>query len=81
MSTTVRVSLDTHRKLAGLARESGLTMQQLVEQALESYRRQHLLDATNAAYERLRADRQAWTEVEAERREWDATLADGLETW
>jgi hypothetical protein len=32
----------------------------------------------NAAYAALRDDPRAWADVEAERREWDATLADGL---
>jgi hypothetical protein len=31
------------------------------------------------AYAGLRADPQAWAEVEAERRAWDGTLLDGLE--
>lgn len=54
-------------------------MQQVLDQALELYRRQRILEETNAAYAALRADPAAWAEVEAERRAWDATLADGLE--
>jgi hypothetical protein len=54
-------------------------MQAVVEQALELYDRQKLLEATNAAYAALRADPIAWRELEAERKEWDTTLNDGLE--
>jgi len=54
-------------------------MQEIVEQAVENYRRQQLLAAANIAYAALRADPDAWAEMEAERTAWDATLADGLE--
>jgi hypothetical protein len=54
-------------------------MQAVLEQALEQYRRQQLLDATNAAYAALRAAPEAWAHLEHERLAWDHTLADGLE--
>lgn len=78
-TTTIRVSTKTRDTLHALARTAGLSMQQVLEQALEVYRRQQLLEATNAAYEALRRDPASWHEFEQERRDWDATLADGLE--
>ena len=78
MSTTIRVSEKTRTTLHELARDVGLPMAEVVEQAIEQYRRQHILDAANAAYAALRADPAAWAEVQAERTVWDATLADGL---
>jgi len=54
-------------------------MQSVLEQALEQYRRQQLLEATNAAYAALHTDAEAWTDLERERSDWDQTLADGLE--
>jgi hypothetical protein len=54
-------------------------MQSVLEQALEQYRRQQLLEATNAAYAALHTDAEAWADLERERSEWDQTLADGLE--
>ena len=54
-------------------------MQSILEDALEQYRRQQLLEATNAAYAVLHTDAEAWADLEYERREWDQTLADGLE--
>lgn len=50
----------------------------LLDEAVEVLRRQRFLEQVNAAYARLRDDPDAWEEVAAERREWDATLADGL---
>jgi hypothetical protein len=50
----------------------------LVDEAVETLRRQRFLQQVNAAYAALRDDPRAWDEVEAERREWDLTVADGL---
>jgi predicted transcriptional regulator len=79
MSTTIRVSEKTRDTVHDLARNVGVPMAEIVERAIEQYRRQHILDAANAQYAALRADPEAWAEIEAERALWDATLADGLE--
>jgi hypothetical protein len=50
----------------------------LVDEAVETLRRQRFLEQVNAAYASLRKDPRSWDEIEAERREWDATLGDGL---
>ena len=55
-------------------------MQALLDEAVEHYRREKLLNAANAAYAKLRADPESWREELAERQQWDATLADGLES-
>jgi len=79
MTTTIRVSAKTRDLLRNLARDAGLSMQEVVEEALEQYRRQKLLAATNAGYSLLRNDPQALQDWQAEQDEWDTTLADGLE--
>jgi predicted transcriptional regulator len=79
MSTTIRVSEKTRATLHALAREVGAPMAEVVERAIEAYRRQRVLDAANAQYAALRADSAAWAEVQAERAVWETTLADGLE--
>jgi predicted transcriptional regulator len=78
-STTVRVSEHTHELLRQLAAATGEPLQKVLERAVESYRREQFFAEFNAAYERLRADPVAWEEELAERAEWDATLADGLD--
>lgn len=78
-TTTIRVAMQTRELLQELAQRSGVSMQSILEDALEHYRRQQLLEATNAAYAALHTDAEAWTELEHERRVWDHTLADGLE--
>jgi hypothetical protein len=77
-STTIRVSEKTHHILHALAADSGVTMADIVEQALELYRRQRMFEQADAAYAALRADPKASAEWDAEIGAWDATLADGL---
>jgi hypothetical protein len=62
-----------------LATETGKTMAQIVEEAIESYRRSRFWAEYNAAYAALRADPAAWEDYQREIKAWDATLADGLE--
>lgn len=79
-TTTIRVSTEIRDTLHEMAQNSGLSMQQLLERALEVYRRQRLLQEANAAYEALSADPDAWRDFQQELIDWDATLADGLES-
>jgi len=67
-STTIRVSIRTRDLLQELAQTSGRSMQAVVEQALEQYRRQQLLEATHAADAALRAHSEAWAPREQARR-------------
>jgi hypothetical protein len=79
ITTTIRVSTRTRDLLQELAHRSGVSMQSVLEQALEQYRRQQLLEATNVAYAALQADPDPWAEMERERTDLDQTMADGLE--
>ncbi len=79
MTTTIRVSTQTHMKLHELAQTAGVSMQQIVEKAIDLYRRQQFLETVNAAYATLRTDEETWNDYEAELSEWDVTLTDGLE--
>ena len=78
-TTTMRVSFRARDLLLGLAHTSGSSMQAVLEQALEQYRRQQLLEATNAAYAALRTAPEAQANLEQECLAWEQTLADGLE--
>ena len=80
-STTVRVTERTHEVLRKLAAATGQPLQQVLEQAVENYRREQFFAELNAAYARLQADPAAWEEELAERALWETTLADGLDDW
>jgi hypothetical protein len=79
-TTTIRVSTATRDTLRDMAQNAGLSMQQLLEQALEVYRRQQLLQAANIAYENLSVDSEAWHDFQQSQKDWEATLADGLDS-
>jgi predicted transcriptional regulator len=78
-STTVRITEKSRRQLRQLAKRLGKPMQAVLDEAVEEYRRKAFLDAVNRGYANLRADPEAWSEELAERKEWDATLMDGLD--
>ena len=76
---TTRISDSTHQVLRKLAERSGESMQALLDKAVEHYRRQRFLEENNRAFEALRADASAWKAEQAEREQWEITVADGLE--
>ncbi len=78
-SKPIRVSEETHASLGRLAAETGLSMQEIADFAVEELRRKRLLQAANEAFAALRADKEAWADAEMERSDWDATLSDGLD--
>jgi hypothetical protein len=73
------VSAKTQATLRALSGETGLTMQEIVAEAVEQYRRQRNLELTNQAYAEIRSDSDAWAAEVSERRAWETTLADGIE--
>jgi hypothetical protein len=75
----LRVPESTHNILRGLAAETGLSMQQLLVEAVEELRRQRMFELSNAAYAAMRANEDEWQAELRERKLWDVTLADGLE--
>ena len=77
-SATVRISLSTRDQLRDLSTHIGKSMQAVIEEAIDLYRRHCFLEEVNAAYAALRKDPKAWSEIAEERAEWDVTLADGL---
>jgi hypothetical protein len=75
---TIRITDTAHGILREMSRAEGKPMLALLDEAVETLRRQRFLERLNAAYAALRADPRAWAEIESERRAWDATLPDGL---
>jgi len=78
-SDTVRVKPETHAKLKAIAEQTGRPMPEVLEQAVETLRRQRLLAEANSAYAALRVDAKAWAAELAEREAWDGALSDDLE--
>jgi hypothetical protein len=76
---TVPISETSHQLLKALAEHTGQTMTDVLDKALDAYHRKVFFDQVNAGYAALRSDPKAWAEHLAERKEWDATLMDGLD--
>jgi len=76
---TVRIRKETQNILRELAANEGKPMQAILDLAIEEYRRQRFLQEVNAAYAALRNNPKGWKAELAERKEWDATMADGQE--
>jgi hypothetical protein len=76
---TIPISEVSHQLLKELAEQTGQTMTDVLDKALDAYRRKLFLEQMNAGYAALRADPEAWADHVAERKLWDATLMDGLD--
>jgi hypothetical protein len=76
---TVRISEASHRTLKELAEQTGQSMMEVLDKALDAYRRKLFFEQLNAGYAELQADPKAWGEHLDERKQWDATLMDGLD--
>ena len=79
-TATVRVTAETRAILKEMARESKQPMQRLIARAVEQFRRQMVLEHANDRYAALRANPDAWREEQEERRVWEDTMADDLES-
>lgn len=78
MSTVqVRISANTHTVIRSIAKEIGESMQNVVERAVERYRRELFLESLNRDFEALQRNRSEWKDEIDEREIWDVTLADG----
>ena len=76
---TVPINEASHQILKELAKQTGQTMMDVLDKALDAYRRKLFFEQLNAGYAELRADPEAWAEHLAERKLWDSTLMDGLD--
>jgi molybdopterin synthase catalytic subunit len=60
-----------------MASASGETIGEILAKAVESYRRELLLEDTNEAFSRLREQADLWKDELDEREEWEGSLLDG----
>ncbi len=74
-ATTVRISSKGHALLRRLASADDASMSEVLDQALETYRRQKFLEEASAAYDALRRDPRAWKKHQSELGEWEVTLS------
>lgn len=75
----LRISKETHEKLRELARNEGISMQSVLERALDEYQKKQFFDSLDAGFAALKSDPEAWAEELRERRVWENTVMDGLD--
>jgi len=75
----VSISEKAHKIISQISETEGLALSKVLDDAVESYRRQKLLSQTNQAFQKLKDDKDSWREELAERELWEQTLADGVE--
>ena len=61
-----------------MAKQTNSSFQETLDRAIENERRRLLLERVNQAYSKLRQDKKAWKAWQAELRQLDATLSDGV---
>ena len=76
MSTTMRVSEETHDRLASLANALGRPMTKVLDDAVEALERKVFFDTFNQRYQKLREDPEAWADIEQERRAEEGAVGD-----
>lgn len=79
MSVTIRISPETHEHLQRLATDRKQPIGQVVAAAVARLESERFWDEMETAFEQLYADPDAAATYEAEHREWDVTLLDGLD--
>lgn len=78
-ATTIRISKEYREILREMSERVGSSMTVLLETAIEEYRQKVFFEQFDAAYAELQLDAHAWEDEQAERNEWEATLADGID--
>lgn len=76
-TATVRISKSSLRILREISLRDKKSMQAVLEQAIEAYRRQCFLEGLNGDFALLREREAEWQEEKTERSAWDTALTDG----
>ena len=76
---TITISKEAHQVITTIADTEGISVEGVIDKAVENYRRESLLRQTNKAFAVLRNDPSGWEDEQRERNDWNITLNDGLD--
>jgi hypothetical protein len=76
----VQVTDETQRVLQTLSQETGRSIPEILDKAVEEYRRKVFFEGVDRDYKTLKADPEAWSQEVQERQLFDNTLMDGLDS-
>jgi hypothetical protein len=78
-ASSFELSEASHRTLRDLVEKTGRSESEILDAALDVYRRKVFFEGLAADYAALKADPEAWAEELAERKLLESTLMDGLD--
>ena len=79
MAQTARISSRSDLIIQEMVLLTGCSKTEVIEHALEVYRRNERMRLMNEAYQNLKADKLAWKEELKDRKELEGTIIDGIE--
>ena len=79
MSTNIQISARSLDVIRQISERKGLDVSEVLDYAVEAYRREVLLDETSTAFQALKENSEAWVEELNERELWENSIGDGLE--
>ena len=79
MAQTARISSRSDSIIKEMISLTGRSKVEVIELALETYRRNERMRLLNEAYKNLQSNKSAWKQELKEREELEGTLRDGLE--
>jgi hypothetical protein len=78
-TSNVHVTDGTQRVLQALSEETGKSISEILDKAVEEYRRKIFFEGVDRDYRALKADPQAWSQEVQERQLFENTLMDDLD--
>jgi predicted transcriptional regulator len=78
MSKLIRVSDEAYSKLNQMAKNIGISKQDVVDTAINNLEKETFLKRANDAYATLKKNSKQWLEYQEELALWESTLEDGL---
>ena len=79
MSKILRISDEAYTKLHQITKNTGLSNQEVINEALKNLEKETFLKQANEAYAAMKKDPKQWREHQEEIALWETTLSDGLE--
>lgn len=77
---TVQIAENTQRSLEALSEQTGKSVPEILDNAVEEYRRKLFFEGVDRDFATLKANPEAWAEELEERRLFENTLMDGLDS-
>jgi len=73
---TIKISKKSHNILKGISSVFGVSMQVILDDAVEQYQRKELMGQINADFLKLKKNNKLWKDELDERKEWDLSMTD-----